>query len=222
MFIPKNVAYLGREVFGGNNFLKEISVDESNENYCSENNMVFSKDRSTLIFVPRGIESENIVLPEGVTRLCAGAMVGCKNIKTVSLPDGLKVIGVDSLAVIENMEGITIPDTVVAIGYYGLSYNNKLKEINVPGSVRVIEPDTFRACYALTEVVLNEGTESIYDGAFAACKVLKKIYIPNSVTEIKKDAIPDNSDLVLYVCEGSYAESFAKKYDYEYEYYEMA
>ncbi len=222
VFIPKNVAYLGREVFGGNVLLKEISVDESNENYCSENNMVFSKDRSTLIFVPRGIESENIVLPEGVTRLCGGAMAGCKNIKTVSLPDGLKVIGVDSLAVIENMEGITIPDTVVAIGYYGLSYNDNLKEINIPGSVRVIEPDTFRACHALTEVVLNEGTEIIYDEAFDACKVLKKIYIPNSVTEIRRDAIPDNSELVLYVYEGSYAESFAKKYDYDYEYYEPA
>ena len=65
-------------------------------------------------------------------------------------------------------------------------------------------------------------TEIIYDEAFDACKVLKKIYIPNSVTEIRRDAIPDNSELVLYVYEGSYAESFAKKYDYDYEYYEPA
>ena len=48
----------------------------------------------------------SVVIPEGVTEICAGAFRGCKNLKSITLPSTLKSIGTDAFELCEALEEI--------------------------------------------------------------------------------------------------------------------
>lgn len=62
--------------------------------------------------------------------------------------------------------------------------NRMLSRVTVPGCVKVIDRQAFRNCYALEEIILEEGVLSIGKEALSGCGILKKIRIPASVDYI--------------------------------------
>lgn len=56
-----------------------------------------------------------------------------------------------------------------------------------------IQPDAFRDCQEVIEMVIPEGVREIGSGAFQGCPKLRLLALPASVTYIGEDAIPDIS-----------------------------
>jgi len=87
----------------------------------------------------------------------------------------------------------------------------------VRNNVRTIKRSCFRNNRRFGIIVLSEGLEEIEDYAFYNMR-LKDIGIPKSVKKIAKHSF--SKDMILYVHKGSYAESFAIRNGYSFEYYQ--
>ena len=60
--------------------------------------------------------------------------------------------------------------------------------------MKVIGKNTVYDLPQLEEIVLSEGTTTVEDYAFESCPSLKRVYVPQSVTNFSKDAIYRCSD----------------------------
>ncbi len=76
-----------------------------------------------------------------------------------------------------------IPESVTHIGDFAFMNCNH-KEFKIPGTVKNIGTQAFAGNVALSSVDIENGVESIYDGAFLACNELTSIHLPTSVKYI--------------------------------------
>ena len=60
--------------------------------------------------------------------------------------------------------------------------------------MKVIGKNTVYDLPNLEEIVISEGTTTVEDYAFESCPSLKRVYVPQSVTNFSKDAIYRCSD----------------------------
>ncbi len=74
-----------------------------------------------------------------------------------------------------------IPETVSSIGNYAF-FNSTAKSITIPSNIKTIGKQAFAGNMNLENLVIENGVEAIYDGAFLACSALNKVRLPKSVT----------------------------------------
>jgi len=86
-------------------------------------------------------------------------------------------------------------------------------DLILPSSLKTVGEEAFEGG-AFKYAVLPESTESIERRAFANCRNLRDIYIPEMTTRITEDAFEGVSGLTIHGKEGSYAEYFAEKQGY--------
>jgi len=112
-----------------------FDVDPDNNFICTIDGVIFSKDKSVLIFCP------------------------CGKTGKYDIPYGTKVIG-DSAFENTDLEEIYIPNTVEKIGFDAFSWASGIKKINIPSSVIDIEYDAFSAGIGdfEAEIVIEEGS----------------------------------------------------------------
>ena len=104
----------------------------------------------------------SITIPDSVTNIDDWAFGGCTGLTEITIPDSVTSIGDSAFyntAWYENQ-----PDGLVYAGKVAYKYKGKMPEN--------------------TELILNNDTSGIANGAFSGCKGLIEITIPNSVTNI--------------------------------------
>lgn len=73
-----------------------------------------------------------------------------------------------------------------------------------------IDAETFKRCEALTEIVIQEGIESIERAAFCSCKNLKKAVLPSTLKRIEASAFLCSGIEKIYIPEGvEYCDHYA-------------
>ena len=78
----------------------------------------------------------------------------------------------------------------------------------LPASLTEIESEAFANC-AFTYVKLSENTDTIGKNAFANCRNLKYIYIPEGCLWIDRYAFTGVTGLTILGVDGSYAKTYA-------------
>ncbi|MGN0153916.1 MAG: leucine-rich repeat protein [Lachnospiraceae bacterium] len=160
--ISEYVEDIGIAAFSEIYSLDNIFVSEENQQYSSEDGVLFSKDKKTLICYPCGRSFNtgitSCIVPDTVTEIGAYAFCGLLYSK-IYLPDTVEVIG-DSAFSISNITDITLPN-VVEIG-----------------------ESAFNGCRELVNVNLGDKLELMSDQCFQGCEKLKGIYIPDSVRRV--------------------------------------
>ena len=81
------------------NSLAEINVEENNENYSSENGVLFNKEKSVLIYYPKAKQDSSYNIPSSVTEI--------------------KSFDLDSQT--SKLQNLTIPNSVTVMDYYTFS-----------------------------------------------------------------------------------------------------
>ncbi len=199
--------------------LSKIIVDENNPAYISDaNGIVFTKDKTELVCVPRANGLAEYSIPDSVTSIGNYAFYDCNSLKTVTIPDSVTSIGdsafsdcfsletvtiPDSVTRIggrafyncDSLETVTIPDSVTSIGAFTFYDCNWLTTVTIPDSVTSIGNDAFYYCNKLTTVNIGNNVETIGDYAFSRCTSLKKLTLPESVTVIGRKAFEVCSSL---------------------------
>ncbi len=213
--IPASVDNIGLSAFLGCNKLASISVDEGNANYSSLDDVLFNKDRTTLIEYAGG-KSGAYVVPNSVTSIGDYAFTGCTNLINVGFPSSLTQIGLaafegctgltsaifpDSLTNIGgftfsgciNLINVGFPSSLTGIGNYAFSYCTGLTSVQIPDRVTFVGHGAFSRCSALSIVATGNGVIEIPAAAFSYCTRLTDIHLGTSVTRIQSGYHPNES-----------------------------
>ena len=218
--IPASVTSIGDRAFRDCSGLTLIDVDQANENYSSEDGVLFNEDKTILIQYPIGNTRISYTIAEGVTSIGTYAFYRCSSLTSIAIPTSVTSIsssafsdcsGLTSVDFGENSQltsisssafrecrsltSITIPDSVTSISSYAFSYCSGLTTITIPEGVTSISNSTFSSCNNLISITIPEGVTSIGDWAFQGCSSLISITIPDSVTSIGDSAFRDCGSL---------------------------
>ncbi len=134
--------------------------------------------------------------------------------------DGYPVTGIgdDVFAWRDGITSVTIPVGVTSIGNSAFFSCSSMTSVSIPNSVREIGVCAFASCDSLISVIVPEGVSILEQEVFCDCTSLASLTIPSSVTFIADWAITKSPNLVLTVTRGSYAERYAKQYNFPYRY----
>ena len=187
------VTTISNGAFRNSTGLTDINVSADNDNFCSIDGVVFSKDKKTLIRYPAG-KSGSYTIPDGVTAIGMYAFYNCKNLTSVTIPNSVTSIGSFAFYQCYGFESIIIPESVESIADNAFGSCLKLKSITIPGSVKSVGNSAFSMC-VLESVIFENGVTSIGSSVFSNCKKLKSVTIPNSVTSIGQSAFYECSNL---------------------------
>lgn len=164
--IPGSVTDISRNAFGECSSLTDISVDSSNPAYCSEDGVVFDKDKTQLCFCPGG-KTGMYRIPDSVTYIDFYAFYGCTSLKQV-----------------------TIPDSVTSIDEGAFQNCSGLENVTIGSSVKYIRTRVFEGCASLKTIYFRGNapkmevyayySDSNCDGAFL--DVIATAYYPEHAT----------------------------------------
>ena len=164
--ISKSVAEISCNAFKGCSNLESITIDSDNPNYCSQDGLLFNKDKTEIVFSLPSVQS--ITIPGTVKRIGNCAFENCFKLTSVVMQNGVTEIGYNAFGSCENLTSVTISDSVKNIREWAFGY-----------------------CKKLTDIVLPKGLEIIGFCAFYECTELKNITIPKNVSYIGEEAFKD-------------------------------
>lgn len=129
------------------------------------------------IYNPKDVR--NIVIPQGVKKIADGAFDSLKYLESVSIPDSVEEIG--SAFHWASIESIALPRGLKRISAGAFEGCKLMKEVKIPASVEVAQG--FNCC---ANIIIENGVKRV--GSFSYNSELKKIELPESVTEISQHA----------------------------------
>ena len=180
--LPASVTEIDGNAFFGVEKLETLTVEEGNENYEIDNGVLFKKDgegnKSDVVFI--SVNTENLVIPEGITRLSYNLMASCKNsIKTISIPASVTSIDTD-FSDCQELTAFTVN-----------SANPRYKSVN--GGLIDMDDNSLSCCPpGKTSYDVPEGVEVISFSAFPVGNKLESLSFPKSVRYLP--------DYILYKC----------------------
>lgn len=183
------IRYLGRHG------LKYIEIANPNNLFVTVNGSIYTKDMTTLVKCPQGMKGE-LIIPEGVKFINEQACYRCE-ISSVVFPDSLEDIGMRAFAECRKLENISFGKGIKKIG--GLEdlkiFKNcaSLKSVEIPPQVKIIGNGVFQYS-GLRNVVLHEGLEEIYCGAFMST-LITEVHFPSSLRVVGAYNFPNIDDI---------------------------
>jgi hypothetical protein len=82
-------------------------VDAANPNYCSEDGVLFNKDRTQLVQYPGG-KAGSYAIPAGVTRIGYHAFSVCTGLTSVTIPGSATTIGLFAFSGCTGLTNVTL------------------------------------------------------------------------------------------------------------------
>lgn len=193
--LPKSVEEIGYRAFSTCPSIINLTVDENNRNYLSQNSTIYSKDMKTLVCVaPASYVSDDIV-PDGN-----------QSLSEIIIPDGVEIIGAGAFADCDRLESICIPDSVKSIEKGAFMGCDSLTKVSFGegSSLSYIGDGAFRECYALVEVDIPKGVKAIERYAFYCDNALIRFNFAGSISEwkdiVKGEKWDVNTGGYLVVC----------------------
>ena len=195
--IPSSVASIGIYAFSRCVSLNSINVDKSNQEYSSEDGILFDKDKKELICYPAEKKEKEYNIPSSVTSIGTYAFGNCTNLTRIEIPSSVTSIGGGAFDNCTSLTRIEIPSSVTSIGTYAFSWCVSLNSINVDKSNQEYSSEdgilfdkgktkliTYPAGKKEKEYNIPSSVTSIGREAFEKCERLTSIEIPSSVTSI--------------------------------------
>lgn len=212
-------SFFSFHTFKNCNKLETINVDADNENYCSENGIIYDKNKTVLIKYPPAKKDKSFIAPNTVLYVNTDAFNNCNNLINIKFfePTTDSFFYIDSLAFYNcnNLESVILPNLMTEISSATFEYCKNLKNVVIPNSVSEIKGYAFCNCSSLTNITIPNSVTSICIGAFEDCSSLKSITIPSNVTSIGYSTFSGCSNLKDIYYEGTKSqwEKLQKKFD---------
>lgn len=229
--IPATYKDLPVKAIGANAFgegIKSVTIPESITSigknaflYCQDLETVYIKDLAAWCNVSFGSVSANplfyaskfylsdelvtdLVIPETVTGINAGAFFRANTITSLTVPNGVEYIGASAFANCTELKTVNVADSVTELGteaFMGAPVetvtgpsevcsavkNAELKSVVIT-SGDAISKNGFSRCAALSSIVISDSVKEIGEGAFTECENLASITIGGNVKSIGEDA----------------------------------
>ena len=178
------------------------------------NGFVFSENDGTPVLAAYIGEESEVILPEefnGMNYVIGDyAFFRCFNVESVIIPNSVTNIGNYAFRECSKLENIQLGNNVKNIGEQAFYNCSKLTEITIPNGLVSIGGDAFYGCSSLNAVYINdlsawcrlEFNTNSYANPLTLAKnlyleeeVVTNLVIPDNITEIKKYAFNNCSNL---------------------------
>ena len=136
VYIGSNVEYIAPG-FKYQNYYGTVIVDEANQKYSIEDNILYNKDKTEFITALYNIQG-TYKIKEDVIKIGDGAFTFQTEMTEVILPEGLKEIG-DSFQYCTGLTEIYIPNSVEKIGTSAFANATNLMHIRIDKAPNTIE-----------------------------------------------------------------------------------
>lgn len=231
VYIASTVTSITPNAFENCNSLTYIQVAYGNQNYTSENGVLYNASKSTLLRCPPANEMLTYSIPDTVTTIGEGAFVNCK-IKQINI--GSKVSHIADGA----FYNATKLETILVYGdnldYYtidGVLFNRDVTKLicypkgksvsyyYIPDTVNIIGDYAFYNCSYLLNVFIPASVNTIGHYSFRYCHSLATVTVPYTVSEINKDAFANCNNIKIRCVDNSAAFHYAVENSKAYEVY---
>ncbi|MDD6988234.1 leucine-rich repeat protein [Ruminococcus sp.] len=196
--IPESISYISPGVFNLEVFnnLEEIIVDENNDFFCSENGVLFDKEKTKLISYPQGKRDTYYYIPQSVIYLDTNCFCYCKYLETIEITDNIKQFSGDDIYGCEGLKNMVISESNKNYSVSnGVLYNyektnllivfdKSITSVVVPETVSCISDYAFSNCVNIENLSIPDNVLEIGYGAFSDCTKLSTIDIPDSITRL--------------------------------------
>ena len=191
--IGKGVTSIGEDAFAFSAEFETITVDEDNDYYLSENNVLFDIDKEELIVYAVKKTDTSYTVPATVKKIHRSAFNFAKNLKSITISDGVTDIGSFAFSGCKNITSLIIPNSVTSIGSYAFGQMDNLKYVIISDKLTTVSSYAFQFCENLTDVVIPASVTSIEGGAFRYCSSLSDIYYTGTQAQWENVAVNNNS-----------------------------
>ncbi len=198
--IGKGVQTIGEDAFDNYDKLTNITVAEGNMYYASQDGILYNKEKTAFIYIPKGI-SGAITIPDSIQMIEDKAFFHCTNLTSITVAEGNayytsidgNLYNKDKTTLIQYATGktamsFTVPDGVQRIGGGAFYDCDSLTSVTIPDSVETIEESAFEYCHKLARVTIPDSVETIGTSAFRGCDELTSVTIGNNVQTIGEAA----------------------------------
>lgn len=211
--IPKSVSsfFFDSDLVLENDYaLENYIVDENNQNYCSVDGVLYSKDKTVLYHYPKNKAATSFEIANTVERINQNAFYcstlssitfeensslkqidyrafgNCKNLTAISLPASLEKILSDAFDECTDLATITFEGSSVTQIDRQAFGSTKISSIIIPKSVTTLGENVFEGCYSLTSVKFEENSviQTLDKILFMDCTKLTSLELPKSLTNI--------------------------------------
>ncbi|MBQ4339226.1 MAG: leucine-rich repeat protein, partial [Clostridia bacterium] len=157
-----------------------------------------------------------IEIPKDVTYIAKEAFYGCSTLTKINIHENIINIGESAFENCTSLQQVSMTNSVTEIGNTAFKGCTALTNIELSSKLTTINDSLFADCSSLEEIVIPKGVTKINKNAFLNCVSLKKITIPVTVTSIDSTSLSYPDRTVIYGCVGSYAETYANEYGFEF------
>ncbi len=143
VYIPKTVIHMDRDAFGDKNKISSIIVDSGNPVFSVQDNILYNKDKTELIFCGMWVWVKDVTYPTSLKKIRDNAFRNCEDLLSVILPDGVEYVGKYAFA------------------------GTGLQEIHMGSSVELIDDHAFASCRDLACVYFTGDAPQIGEQIFS-------------------------------------------------------
>lgn len=185
VLIPASVERLGDGVFADCLAMTRIAVSPESEHFVVHDNILYSKDMSTLLHYPAGKEEQEFTLPEEVRKIAGLAFASSYYLTDVTLGDYLEEVGSYAFARCYGLTYMYLPPQTTRLGVSPFHDCTALQEIEV---------DLYNPCYSsLGGIIYNEEQTQLIQYPAGICA--ESYTVPEMVQEIAEYACYDAQNL---------------------------
>ena len=159
--LPASLTSMGKNVFNNCPSLKNISVVQGNTTYASENGVVYSADKATVVKYPEGKKDADFTVPASVKTIGDYAFANNRNIQSVKLPEGVKALGNYAFSKSTGLTSLELGKNLESIGDLAFWNCSRLETLSIPTSLHSIGRNAFYGCSDLKFVVASEETRTL-------------------------------------------------------------
>jgi len=182
--IPASVTSIGANVFFGCSKLTAITVDQNNQNYASEDGVLFNKEKDELIRFPRG-KTGSYTIPNTVESIGKNAFARAGGLTSITIPSSVTSIGETAFAA-TGLKTLTLPNSITHIGSGAFTDNQELQVVGLPDNYYAYEEDGkggayfFYGCLKLERFIASRNNKhySTVDGALLSKDGKRLIRVP--------------------------------------------
>ena len=155
---PTSLTSIGDGAFRSCSGLTSVTVDVGNSTYKAVDNVVYTKDGTTLVFAAGGLTS--VTIPNTVTSIGNSAFDGCTGLTSVSFPASLTSIGTLAFRGCSSLTSVSLSSCTSLTSIGGSAFYNceGLTSVSFPASLTSIGGYAFDGCDNLTSATFADAT----------------------------------------------------------------
>lgn len=185
--------------------ISEIILAPDHPSLTVEDGVLFSKDKTKLLYYPSGISRSEYVIPNGVTSIGEKAFYGNDFLTKIVLPDSLCAIEDYAFYHMDSLKSINLPNNVASIGQCVFYTDHDWDTLYMPDDLVYVHQIGFFGIMPLKiEISPDHPTFSIDNGCLIN-KKQKMLHCFLGDPSIKNVTIPDGIEIIR-----AYAFSHAK------------